>query len=131
VANEVKLLAGQTAKATSEIGAQISGMQSATVESVAAIKEIGTTIGRISEISSAIAAAVEEQGAATHEIARNIQQAADGTSRVATNVLEVNRGTAESGAASSQMLASARVLAGESTRLNSEMERFLSTVRAD
>ena len=79
VASEVKALAEQTAKATGEIGAQIAGIQTATQESVSAIKEIGGTIERLSEIASAIAAAVEEQGAATQEISRNVQQAAHGT----------------------------------------------------
>ncbi len=92
VAQEVKALAAQTAKATDEIGTQIAGMQAATQESVGAIKEIGGTIGRISEIAAAIAAAVEEQGAATQEIARNVQQAAQGTAQVATNITDVNRG---------------------------------------
>jgi methyl-accepting chemotaxis protein len=82
VAQDVKALAGQTAKATDEIGTQIAGMQTATQESVTAIKEIGGTIGKISEIAATIAAAVEEQGAATREIARNIQQAAHGTAQV-------------------------------------------------
>jgi methyl-accepting chemotaxis protein len=81
VASEVKALASQTAKATEEIGTQISGMQAATNESVAAIKEIGGTIGRISEIAETIAAAVEQQGAATQEIARNVQEASRGRSR--------------------------------------------------
>ena len=81
-ASEVKALAEQTAKATDEIGQQISGIQTATKESVAAIKEIGDTIGRLSEIASTIASAVEEQGAATQEIARNVQQAAQGTMEV-------------------------------------------------
>src|SRR5712672_3237057 len=130
VAQEVKALAGQTAKATNEIGTQIAGMQSATQESVTAIKEIGGTIGRVSEIASTIAAAVEEQGAATAEIARNIQQAAHGTTRVAVNIVDVNKGATESGAASAQMLTSARMLANESNRLKVEMEKFLSTVRA-
>ncbi len=130
VAQEVKALAGQTAKATNEIGTQIAGMQSATQESVTAIKEIGGTIGRVSEIASTIAAAVEEQGAATAEIARNIQQGAHGTTRVAVNIVDVNKGATESGAASAQMLTSARMLANESNRLKVEMEKFLSTVRA-
>ena len=130
VAQEVKALAGQTAKATSEISSQIAGMQSATQESVTAIKEIGGTIGRVSEIASTIAAAVEEQGAATAEIARNIQQAAHGTTQVAVNIVDVNKGATESGAASAQMLTSARMLANESNRLKVEMEKFLSTVRA-
>jgi len=130
VAQEVKALAGQTAKATSEISSQIAGMQSATQESVTAIKEIGGTIGRVSEIASTIAAAVEEQGAATAEIARNIQQAAHGTTQVAVNIVDVNKGATESGTASAQMLTSARMLANESNRLKVEMEKFLSTVRA-
>ncbi|MDB5604489.1 MAG: methyl-accepting chemotaxis protein [Bradyrhizobium sp.] len=130
VASEVKALAGQTAKATNEISTQIAGMQSATQDSVSAIKGIGGTIGRISEIAATIASAVEEQGAATQEISRNIQQASQGTSQVASNIVEVNRGAAESGSASTQMLSSARMLAGESNLLTLEMDKFLSTVRA-
>jgi methyl-accepting chemotaxis protein len=86
VASEVKALAEQTAKATGEIGQQISGIQAATQESVNAIKEISSTIEHLSEISSAIAAAVEEQGAATQEISRNVQQAAQGTQQVSSNI---------------------------------------------
>ena len=130
VASEVKALAGQTAKATEEIGTQIAGMQAATGDSVAAIKEIGATIAKVSEIAGLIAAAVEEQGAATQEIARNVQQAAKGTAEVATNITEVNRGAAETGSASNQVLASARSLAGESNQLKLEVEKFLATVRA-
>ncbi len=94
VAQEVKQLAAQTAKATSEISGQIAEMQAATQESVVAIKEIGGTIGRISEITTTIASAVEEQGAATQEITRNVQQAAAGTTQVASNITDVNRGAA-------------------------------------
>jgi methyl-accepting chemotaxis protein len=130
VAQEVKALATQTAKATDEIGAHIRGMQTATQESVAAIKEIGGTIGRISEIATTIASAVEQQGAATQEISRNVQQAARGTQRVASNITEVNRGAAETGSASSQVLGSAKSLANESSRLKLEMAKFLETVRA-
>jgi methyl-accepting chemotaxis protein len=104
VAQEVKALAAQTAKATDEIGSQIAGMQTATQDSVTAIKEIGGTIAHISEIASTIAAAVEEQGAATREIARNIEQAASGTTRVASNITDVNRGAGETGSASTQVL---------------------------
>ena len=82
VASEVKALAEQTAKATGEIGQQIGSIQAATQESVGAIKEISGTIEKLSEISSTIAAAVEEQGAATQEISRNVQQAAQGTQQV-------------------------------------------------
>ena len=130
VAQEVKQLASQTAKATSEISAQIADMQAATQESVAAIKEIGGTIGRISEIATTIASAVEEQGAATHEITRNVQQAAGGTTQVASSITEVSRGAAETGSASSQVHASAKSLANDSNRLKLEMGKFLATVRA-
>jgi methyl-accepting chemotaxis protein len=130
VAHEVKALAAQTAKATDEISTHIAGMQTATEDSVAAIKEIGGTIGRISEIAAAIAAAVEQQGAATQEISRNVQQAAQGTAQVATNITDVNRGAAETGSASSQVLSSAQSLSNESNHLKVEVEKFLTTVRA-
>ena len=105
-------------------------MQAATQDSVVAIKEIGGTIGRISEIATTIASAVEEQGAATQEITRNVQQAAAGTTQVAANITDVNRNAAETGAASSQVLSSAQSLANESNRLKLEMGKFLATVRA-
>jgi methyl-accepting chemotaxis protein len=130
VAQEVKALAAQTAKATDEISTQIAGMQTATQVSVGAIKEIGTTIGRISDIAASIASSVHQQGAATEEIARNVQQAASGTTQVAANILEVNTGAGETGSASSQVLASARALSGEGNRLKIEVDRFLVTVRA-
>ena len=130
VASEVKQLASQTAKATDDISSQIAGMQAATQESVGAIKEIGATIGRISEIAATIAAAVEEQGAATQEIARNVGEAAKGTAQVASNITDVNRGAGETGSASSQVLASAQSLSSESNHLKAEVDRFLSTVRA-
>ena len=130
VASEVKALAAQTAKATDEIGTQIAGMQAATKDSVAAIREIGTTIKLISEISSTIAAAVEEQGAATQEIARNVQHAAQRSGEVASSITEVSRGAGETGSASAQVLSSAQMLSTESTRLKTEVENFLHTVRA-
>jgi methyl-accepting chemotaxis protein len=130
VASEVKALATQTAKATEEIGTQIAGMQAATRDAVASIREISGTITRVSEISTTIAAAVEEQGAATGEIARNVQQAAQGTSEVASSIGEVNEGAGETGSASAQVLASAQSLAQESTQLKVEVDRFLITVRA-
>jgi len=130
VASEVKALATQTAKATDEIGTQISAMQVATNDSVVAIKEIGSTIGRISEIAESIAASVQEQGAATQEISRNVQHAASGTAQVVTNITDVNRGASETGTASAQVLASAQFLASESGRLKSEVEKFVRTVRA-
>ena len=130
VASEVKALAEQTAKATGEIGQQISGIQSATQESVGAIKDISDTIERLSEISSAIAAAVEEQGAATQEISRNVQQAAEGTHQVSSNITDVQRGASETGSASAQVLSAAQSLSGDSNRLKLEVGKFLTTVRA-
>jgi methyl-accepting chemotaxis protein len=130
VAAEVKSLANQTAKATDEISNHISGMQDATQESVAAIKQIGATIGQISTIASAIASAVEEQGAATQEIARNVQSVAEGTREAATNIVQVNRGATETGEASGEVLSSAKALSSESTRLRAELDRFMANIRA-
>ncbi len=130
VASEVKALAEQTAKATGEIGQQITGIQAATQELVGAIKEISGTIERLSEISATIASAVEEQGAATQEISRNVQQAAQGTQQVSSHIVDVQRGAGETGSASSQVLSSAQSLSSESNRLKLEVDRFLDTVRA-
>jgi len=130
VASEVKALAEQTAKATGEISQQISGIQAATQESVGAIKEIGDTIGRMSEISSMIASAVEQQGAATQEISRNIQHAAHGTQRVSSDIADVEHGAAETGSASAQVHAAAKSLSTESNRLKLEVGKFLDSVRA-
>lgn len=130
VASEVKALAAQTAKATDEIATQIAGMQVATQESVSAIKEISDTIGRISEIAQTIAATLEEQAGVTTEIARNVGEAAKGTVEVADKITEVNRGTSATGAASGQVLTSARSLSSESGLLKAEVEKFLDTVRA-
>jgi methyl-accepting chemotaxis protein len=130
VASEVKALAEQTSKATGEIGQQISGIQAATQDSVSAIKEISSTIEKLSEISSTIAAAVEEQGAATQEISRNVQQAAQGTQQVSSNITDVQRGASETGSASSQVLSAAQSLSGDSNRLKLEVGKFLNSVRA-
>jgi methyl-accepting chemotaxis protein len=130
VAQEVKALAAQTAKATDEISTHIAGMQAATQDSVTAIKQIGGTIGRMSEIAATIAAAMEEQEATTREIARNVSQAAHGTSQVAGNIAEVNKGAAETGSASGLVLASARALSAEGGKLKIEVDKFLTTVRA-
>jgi methyl-accepting chemotaxis protein len=130
VASEVKALAEQTAKATGEIGQQITGIQAATRESVDAIREISGTIEKLSEISSIIAAAVEEQGAATQEISRNVQQAAKGTMQVSSNITDVQRGVSEADSASSQVLSAAQSLSGGSNRLKLEVGKFLNSVRA-
>jgi methyl-accepting chemotaxis protein len=130
VASEVKALASQTAKATEDIGQQIEGIQNATQASVASIKRIGGTIKQISEIAASIAAAVEQQGAATGEISRNVQEVAGGTTKVARNIGDVSQGASATGAASSEVLASAHSLSRESNRLKQELEKFLANVRA-
>jgi methyl-accepting chemotaxis protein len=130
VAAEVKTLATQTAKATDDIGAQIAEMQTATRESVSAIKDIGATIARISEIAMVIATAVEEQSATTGEIARNVDNAARSATRVAANIGDVNRAASETGAASSRVLDSAKVLSSEGAKFKLAVETFLATVRA-
>jgi methyl-accepting chemotaxis protein len=130
VASEVKALAEQTAKATGEIGQQINGIQVATQDSVGAIKEISGTIEKLSEISSTIAAAVEEQGAATQEISRNVQQAAQGTQQVSSNITDVQRGATDTGSASSEVLSAAQTLSTDSGRLKTEVAKFLTAVRA-
>ena len=130
VASEVKSLANQTAKATDEISNHITGMQGATQESVAAIKEIGGTIGQISEIAATIATAVEQQGSATQEIARSVQNVAQGTEKTAASVMQVNRGATQTGTASEEVLTSARSLSAESTRLREELDRFMTNIRA-
>ena len=130
VASEVKALAGQTAKATEEIGLQIAQMQSATGHSVSSIQEIGGTINRIFEICAAIAASVEEQGAATQEIARSVQQAAMGATEVSGNISEVTRGAADTGSSAEQVHGAAQELLVESNHLKSEVGNFLASVRA-
>ena len=130
VAQEVKALASQTAKATDEIGTRISDMQRATKESVGAIKEIGGTIARISEISSSVASTVEEQGAATREIARNVQHAGGSTSQVATTITQVHDVASQTGAALAEVLSSAQSLAHESSKLKFEVHKLLATIRA-
>jgi methyl-accepting chemotaxis protein len=130
VAAEVKALASQTAKATDDISIQIADMQSASSDTVTIIREISSTISLMSEASSAIAAAVEEQGAATQEIARNVQQSVQLSNQVANEVTEVNRGTSETGSASGQVLSAAQSLSVQSSRLRTEVAKFLQTVRA-
>ena len=130
VAQEVKALAEQTGKATSEIAAQISGMQTSTGAAVTAIHQISETIRKMSEISGSIAAAVEEQAATTQEISRNVAQAAVGTGEVNNSIVEVSRAATETGSASSQVLASAQTLNGESQQLREHVDAFLKTVRA-
>ena len=129
VAQEVKALASQTATATEEIGDQVAAIQAATNHSIGAIKEVGSTIGRIADIASAIATAVEEQDASTREIAAKADQAAEGTFNVATNIGKVDEAASETGMASSQLLASAKALAVQNAKLRDEVDNFLRNVR--
>ena len=130
VASEVKNLANQTAKATEEISGQIGEVQNATRQSVTAIEGIGSTIGEIDEIASAIAAAVEEQGAATQEIARNVEQAANGTREVTSNVADVTTAAGQAGSTADQVRDAARDMSEKSETLRSEVVRFLSQIRS-
>jgi methyl-accepting chemotaxis protein len=130
VASEVKSLAGQTAKATEEIGRQISEMQSATVQAVATIRGIGVTVERTSEIATNIAAAVEQQGAATREIARSAGQVAEATQTVASRIAAV-RGAAETtGGSALAMRDDSGALAAQAATLREKAAGFLAAVRA-
>src|ERR1700726_4006651 len=130
LAQEVKTLAGQTAKATEEISAHIVNMQRATGESVNAIKAIGLTIERISGITTSISSAVEQQGTATQSIAEGVQAAASGTLDIADNIERVAKNARETGTTSGLMLKSAQELSDVSTHLKDEVEKFLDSVRA-
>jgi methyl-accepting chemotaxis protein len=130
VASEVKSLASQTAKATDEIRTQIASMQSVTTSAVGAIRGIGRIIGEINDVTTTIAAAVEEQGAATREIARNIQHAAGGTSEVSSNIVGVSTASAEAGTAASEVLGASDALRREADMLRGEIDAFLNNMRA-
>ncbi|QRE72880.1 methyl-accepting chemotaxis protein [Methylobacterium aquaticum] len=125
VAAEVKQLAGQTARATEEIGGQIARIQDATREAVAALQAIGGVIGEMSEIATGITAAMEQQGAATQEIARNVGEAAQGTQVVSTGIRDVRRDAEGAGDAAARVLAAAEALAGTATGLRGEVDAFL------
>jgi methyl-accepting chemotaxis protein len=130
VASEVKSLANQTAKATDEIRSQIANMQQVTTSAVGAIRNISTTISEINEVTTAIAAAVEQQGAATREIARNIQHAAGGTSEVSSNIVGVSTASTEAGSAATEVLSASGALRREADVLRSEIDAFLTNIRA-
>ena len=130
VANEVKQLANQTARATDEISGQIDTIQVATSGAVDAIRHIGQTIIGIDEIASAIAAAVDQQAAATGEIARNVHEAAHGTTEVSRSIGEVTRAASETGNAATQVLTASEDLTHQSDRLSREVETLIATIRA-
>ncbi|WP_296574078.1 Cache 3/Cache 2 fusion domain-containing protein [Phreatobacter sp.] len=129
VASEVKALAGQTARATEAIGTQIQAMQGATREAAASIQAIGATIVDVADIATAIAAAVEEQGAATREIARNVQEAARGTVEVSSSIVAVNEGAVATGQSAGQVLDASGELSSQAERLKRQVDSFLATVR--
>jgi methyl-accepting chemotaxis protein len=130
VASEVKALAEQTAKATGDISGQIARIQGVTDQAVGAIGAITTRIREISGVATSIAAAVEEQGAATQEIVRNVSQAAMGTDDVSSNIAGVATAAGEAGTAANQVLGAATELSLQSETLATEVGRFLATVRA-
>ncbi|HJE25586.1 MAG TPA: MCP four helix bundle domain-containing protein [Methylorubrum populi] len=130
VAAEVKELATQTARATQDISEQIGQIHGSTGQAVEAIDAITLRIKEISDVSTNIAAAVEEQGAATQEIVRNVTHASAGTTEVTGSIADVAQASEETGAAASQVLAAASELSHQSACLSSEVERFLTTVRA-
>ena len=130
VAMEVKTLAEQTSKATGEISAQITAVQTATNEVVKAIETISGTIKQIDAVSSAISASVEEQGAATGEIAQNVFQAAHGTQEVSTNIVGVKNAANETGRVSNEIVHAAGALDSETSRLRAQVDGFIARVRA-
>ena len=130
VAAEVKELAAQTSRATDEIGGQIARIQSSTQQAVDVIKGIAARIREISQVSTGIAAAVEQQGAATQEIVRNVAQAAAGTSEMTGTIADVASEAESTGAAAGQVLEAVSGLSRQSAQLRVEVGRFLTTVRA-
>jgi methyl-accepting chemotaxis protein len=96
---------------------------------VGAISEISQIIAEINQISTAVAAAIEEQDVATREIARNVQQAAQGTQMIADNILGVQRAAEGTGKASSEVLAAAGELFRDSEKLSTEVDHFIKRVR--
>ncbi|MCJ2115894.1 methyl-accepting chemotaxis protein [Methylobacterium sp. J-001] len=130
VATEVKELASQTARATDEIARQIGAVQGVTEQAVDAIATITARIREIDTVATSIAAAVEQQGAATQEIVRNVAQASTGTSAVTGNIVGVAQASEQTGAAAAHVLSSASALSRQSEHLSTEVSSFLKTVRA-
>ncbi|SDA10857.1 methyl-accepting chemotaxis sensory transducer with Cache sensor [Methylobacterium sp. UNC378MF] len=130
VAGEVKALATQTARATKTIATQIAAIQTETQQAAESMRTIGGTIDAMRTVALSVAAAMEEQGAATSEIVRNVTQAAQGTQAVSTDIADVRQAARETGAASSQVLIAAQELARYSTNLGQEVTTFLAAVKA-
>ena len=130
VASEVKALAHQTAKATKEIAGQIASVQTVTTHVVRAIQCIGGTVGKIDNIATIIAGTVEQQSNATREIARSAMEVAEATEGVSANIAGVGLAAGATGAAATQVLASARQLGRQSETLRSSVADFLEKIRA-
>ena len=130
VANEVKNLANQTARATEDISAQISGIQGSTQEAVGAIDGITGIIANLNEIASEVAAAVQEQGQATSEISNSVQQAVQSTQEVTSHIHEMQSAARQTGDAARQVLDASEKLGAQSGTLRSEVGNFLDEVRA-
>ncbi len=130
VAAEVKDLANQTQRATQDINQQIAAVQTETGSVVTAIQEVNQVIGQINEVSQSIASAVEEQNAATAEITRNVEQAAQGSQEVSANVVSVSEVAADTGRASTQVLAAAEELTIKSTNLRGIVGKYLEDIEA-
>jgi methyl-accepting chemotaxis protein len=129
VASEVKNLATQTAKATDDIQAQITSIQAETQNAVTAISGITHIIGSVSEISTTIASAVEEQGAATQEIARNIHEAANGTQAVSSNIHDVLQAAESTGQLADEVLSSSGLLSAQTVQLLEEVDQFVNRLQ--
>jgi len=130
VAAEVKGLADQTAKATAEIGSQIGGIQTETKETAQAINMISDVIRNISAIAASISSAVQQQGAATNEIAENVEQASRGTQAVTANIFGVHKTASSTLSASDHVLTSSNHLGEQSDLLHSTVQTFLKTIKA-
>jgi methyl-accepting chemotaxis protein len=130
VAGEVKTLANQTTRATEEIQAQVGSIQSETTRAVTAIQSIGKTVGEMSDIATAIASAMEQQGATSHDIARNMSEAAGRTREVSAKVTTVGQAAETTSAAASELQAASDELRRQAAQLESDMEGFLSEMRA-
>ena len=130
VAHEVKALAGQTAKATEEIGQNIGLIQSSTKSAVDAVREIGGAVRGINEITTVIAGAVNEQDAATREISANAQSAAQGNEGLVTNINSLSAAIGETSTAAASVLSASDDLATMAETLSGEVEKFFHNLRS-
>jgi methyl-accepting chemotaxis protein len=130
VANEVKQLAGQTAKATDEIGAKLQAVDAATREATGVMKRLAGIISEINTSSGVISEAVKQQGSATAEISQNVQQAASRTGQVSTSMTQVTKSAEVTKSASTALLTSSSALTRQAADLKTEIDRFLAQIKA-